>query len=46
MEKYPLEEYGNGRFLMVGCGNSKMSEEMAKDGYPLIDNMDVSDVVL
>ena len=31
---------------MVGCGNSKLSEEMAKDGYPLIDNMDVSDVVL
>ena len=31
---------------MVGCGNSKMSEEMAKDGYPLIDNMDVSNVVL
>ena len=31
---------------MVGCGNSKMSAEMARDGYPLIDNMDVSDVVL
>lgn len=31
---------------MVGCGNSKMSEEMARDGYPLIDNMDVSNVVL
>ena len=31
---------------MVGCGNSKMSEEMAVDGYPLIDNMDVSPVVL
>ena len=31
---------------MVGCGNSKLSAEMASDGYPLIDNMDVSDVVL
>jgi len=31
---------------MVGCGNSKLSEEMARDGYPLIDNMDVSSVVL
>ena len=31
---------------MVGCGNSKMSEEMARDGYPFIDNMDISSVVL
>ena len=31
---------------MVGCGNSKMSEEMARDGYPLIDNMDVSPIAL
>ena len=31
---------------MVGCGNSKMSEEMAQDGYQLIDNMDVSPIVL
>ena len=31
---------------MVGCGNSKMSEEMAADGYPLIDNMDFAPVVL
>ena len=31
---------------MVGCGNSKMSEEMARDGYPFIDNMDFSPVVI
>ena len=44
--KYPVETFGNARFLMVGCGNAKLSAEMANDGYPLIDNMDVSDVVL
>ena len=44
--KYPLEEFGTASFLMVGCGNSKMSEEMARDGYPFIDNMDISPVVL
>ena len=33
--------------LMVGCGNSKLSEDMAKDsGYRTICNMDISDVVL
>ena len=31
---------------MVGCGNSKMSEEMASDGYPWVTNMDISPVVL
>ena len=31
---------------MVGCGNSAMSEDMAKDGYEHITNMDVSGVVL
>ena len=31
---------------MVGCGNSKMSEEMAADGYPWVTNMDISPVVL
>lgn len=44
--KYPVDEYATSRFLMVGCGNSKMSEEMARDGYPFIDNMDISNVVL
>jgi 2-polyprenyl-3-methyl-5-hydroxy-6-metoxy-1,4-benzoquinol methylase len=31
---------------MVGCGNSKLSEEMAADGYPWITNMDISECVL
>jgi len=31
---------------MVGCGNSKLSEDMALDGYPLITNMDISPVVV
>ena len=44
--KYPLEEFGMARFLMVGCGNSKMSEEMGQEGYHFIDNMDISPVVL
>ena len=41
-----MEEYGNAIHLMVGCGNSKMSEEMASDGYPWVTNMDISPVVL
>jgi 2-polyprenyl-3-methyl-5-hydroxy-6-metoxy-1,4-benzoquinol methylase len=31
---------------MVGCGNSKLSEEMAGSGYPLITNVDISDAVI
>jgi len=32
---------------MVGCGNSKLSEEMAQlDNYQNITNMDISPVVL
>jgi EEF1A lysine methyltransferase 4 len=31
---------------MVGCGNSKLSEEMSNDGYPLITNIDISDNVI
>eukprot|EP00742_Colponemidia_sp_Colp-10_P005567 GILJ01005950.1.p1 GENE.GILJ01005950.1~~GILJ01005950.1.p1 ORF type:complete len:615 (+),score=96.07 GILJ01005950.1:46-1845(+) len=32
--------------LMVGCGNSKLSEEMFKDGYTDITNIDISSVVI
>ena len=32
--------------LMVGCGNSKLSEEMANDDYLKITNLDVSEIVL
>lgn len=31
---------------MVGCGNSKMSEQMSRDGYPFVTNCDISPVVL
>jgi len=45
-EVFPIEEYGNATHLMVGCGNSRMSDEMAADGYPWVTNMDISPVVL
>ena len=31
---------------MVGCGNSKMSEDMTKDGYPWVTNIDIANVVV
>ena len=32
---------------MVGCGNSKLSEDMAcKDGFRKITNLDISEIVL
>lgn len=31
---------------MVGCGNSKLSEEMYEDGYKSITNIDISSVVV
>jgi len=31
---------------MVGCGNSKLSEEMALDGYSRITNIDISSNVI
>ncbi|XP_015881551.1 uncharacterized protein LOC107417449 isoform X2 [Ziziphus jujuba] len=36
----------NSRVLMVGCGNAVMSEDMAKDGYEDIMNIDVSSVAI
>lgn len=34
------------RVLMVGCGNAVMSEDMVKDGYADIMNIDISSVVI
>ena len=34
------------RVLMVGCGNSKLSEELYDAGFQLIENIDISDVVI
>lgn len=31
---------------MVGCGNSKLSEDMFDDGYTNIYSTDISDVVI
>merc|ERR1711991_163341 len=36
----------NNRVLMVGCGNSVLSSEMADDGYSSIHNIDISSVVI
>ena len=43
---FPKETHSSSTFLMVGCGNSKMSEEMAAGGYPWVTNIDISPVVL
>ncbi|KDP43608.1 hypothetical protein JCGZ_16895 [Jatropha curcas] len=34
------------RVLMVGCGNALMSEDMVKDGYEDITNIDISSVAI
>ncbi|KAG2260823.1 hypothetical protein Bca52824_080117 [Brassica carinata] len=34
------------RVLMVGCGNSLMSEDMVKDGYEDVMNVDISSVAI
>ena len=36
----------NYQILMLGCGNSKMSEEMFEDGYRNITNVDISFTVI
>ncbi|KAK7685639.1 hypothetical protein QCA50_010983 [Cerrena zonata] len=36
----------NARILMLGCGNSKLSEEMYDDGYKQIVNTDYSDILI
>jgi len=34
------------KILVVGCGNSRLSEDMYKDGYKNITNIDISGVVI
>ena len=34
------------RILVVGCGNSKLSEQLYDAGFQLIDNIDISEVVI
>ncbi|KAK4795073.1 hypothetical protein SAY86_013067 [Trapa natans] len=34
------------RVLMIGCGNALMSEDMVKDGYEDIVNIDISSIVI
>lgn len=34
------------RVLMLGCGNSRITEEMYEDGYTSISNIDISKVVI
>jgi len=41
---YPIKK--ESAILMVGCGNSKLSEEMYEDGYKNITNIDISSVVV
>ncbi|MED6119283.1 hypothetical protein PIB30_010526 [Stylosanthes scabra] len=36
----------NSSILMVGCGNAVMSEDMVKDGYESITNIDISSVAI
>jgi ubiquinone/menaquinone biosynthesis C-methylase UbiE len=36
----------NENILMVGCGNSRVSEDMVNDGYQRIVNIDISSVVI
>ncbi|KAK7686164.1 hypothetical protein QCA50_010384 [Cerrena zonata] len=36
----------NARILMLGCGNSRLSEEMYDDGYTQIVNTDYSDILI
>jgi ubiquinone/menaquinone biosynthesis C-methylase UbiE len=46
MKNFPLDQNADSNMLMVGCGNSKLSEEMANAGYHHITNCDISDNVI
>jgi len=43
IKEYVKPEY---EILNVGCGNSKISEEMYNDGYENITNIDISAAVI
>ena len=43
MEQYAKPEHS---ILNIGCGNSKMSEEMFNEGYENIINIDISAAVV
>ncbi|XP_062172478.1 uncharacterized protein LOC133877174 isoform X2 [Alnus glutinosa] len=43
---YLPRSHGHHRILVVGCGNSAFSEEMADDGYAEVVNIDISSVVI
>ncbi len=41
-----LQKYKNPKILNIGCGNSKISEELYKEGFKNITNIDYSSVVI
>ena len=41
-----LQEYTNPKILMVGCGNSKLSESLYDVGYKDITNIDFSPICI
>ena len=43
---FPQNEHKDDSYLMVGCGNSRLSEEMAIEGYARITNIDISSNVI
>ncbi len=47
--KVSFDEYGiekEDKILMVGCGNSKLSDQMYQNGYQNIVNIDISPTVI
>jgi hypothetical protein len=36
----------NAKILILGCGNAEMSEDMYRDGYRNLENIDISGVVI
>ena len=45
IEDFKLEKTSS-KILNLGCGNAEMSEDMYKDGYEAIDNVDISETVI
>lgn len=44
--KHLLQPLGKGHTLVLGCGNSLLGEEMARDGYLSVTNVDISHTVI